>query len=672
MYWFRMVSVLGLAAYAALTALWFVGGLLLARFGLRLRPSERGITGLALGWVVWITLSNLLANLLPLTVAFWVASALTLALGGWQWGVAGWARWRVWRDLHWRQWLALALLTLLFVRIQQGLSLFDEYLHLPLVSVMAAGDMPPHFYLNPNVRFAYHYGLQVWAASLVRLAGMQVWSAFDLARAFAIALTFLLGWLYLRRLTRNASASFWGTLALVIGGGARWLLLLLPVGVLLRLGATVIPANSGADTAATLLDVLARPWLIEGGAPMPFPFAFHSGFFVPVVFTLGSTGALPFVTALLLVLLVPTLRRVRWQPSLVLTLTLIFASLALSAEHWFALLLPACALAVVWVTWRRRGFEWRALLPWGIALFAAGLLSLWQGGYITEIFANLLARLQGVTLAANNDHGFALRFPPGLPTAHLGELSLLDWRQTFVLLLEFGPALILLPWALRALKRAAARRDALTLAIGLSAAFNLMFALFIRYGVDRSTTRFASTFIWLVLLLGLPHAAQTYQRARQSRWLWQSGLAVLLTGGAVMLAIQLTALAAPQFAYFVNGLDAQMARAYWGKLPEGMQVLDADASRGVTVFGRAATAYAEIYNPLPEWEALIAAPAPQSAAQSGFGWIYMDKTWWQSLNPNLRAAFEQPCVLLESELKDDTGDFRRLYDVRACAARTVP
>lgn len=666
MYWFRSVSLIDLAAYAALTALWFIGGLLLARFGLRLRPSARGITGLALGWVVWITLSNALANLLPLTAAFWLASVLTLALGVWQWGASGWVRWRAWRDLRWQHWLALALLTVLFVRIQQGLSLFDEYLHLPLVSVMAAGDMPPHFYLNPSVGFAYHYGLQVWAASLVRLANFQVWSAFDLARAFAIALTFLLSWLYLRRLTRHASTAFWETLALVIGGGARWLLLLLPTGLLLRLGATVIPTNSGADTAKTLMDALASPWLIEGGAPMPFPFAFHSGFFVPVTFTLGSTGALPFVTALLLVLLAPSLRRENWQPPLLITIILLLASLALSAEHWFALLLPACALAAVWVTRRKYGFAWRTLLPWGIAVFAAGLLSLWQGGYITEIFANLLARLRGVALAANNDHGFALRFPPGLPTAHLGELSLFDWRQTFVLLLEFGPALILLPWAFSALKRAAARRDALTLALGLSAIFNLVFALFIRYGVDRSATRFASTFIWLVLLLGLPHAAQTYQRARQSRWLWQSGLAILLTGGTIMLAIQLTALAAPQFAYFVSGLDAQMAQRYWGKLPEEMQVLDAEASRGVTVFGRAATAYAEIYNPLPEWEALIAAPDPKSAAHNGFGWVYMDKLWWQSLNPALRAGFEQPCVVLQSELKDDTGDFRRLYDVRAC------
>lgn len=668
MYWFRTFAWIDVLGYSALTALWAAGGFLLARFGLRLRPSERGITGFALGWVLWITLSNALANFMPVSLAFWAASMLMLALGVWQWGAAGWARWQFWRDLRWRQWFMLILLTLLFGRIQQGLSLFDEYLHLPLVSVMAAGDMPPHFYLNPSVGFAYHYGLQVWAASLTRLAGLQVWSAFDLARAFAIALTFLLSWLYLRRMTRHAAVSFWGTLALLIGGGARWLLLLLPTGLLLRLGATVIPANTGADTANTLMDVLARPWVIEGGAPMPFPFAFHSGFFVPVIFVLGSTGALPFVTALLLTLLAPSLRQERWQPPLLIAVMLLLASLALSAEHWFALLLPACALAAVWVTWRRRGFAWRSLLPWGIAVFAAGLLSLWQGGYITEIFANLLARLQGVALAANNDHGFGLRFPPGLPTAHLGELSLLDWRQTFVLLLEFGPALMLLPWAFSALKRAAARRDILMLALGLSAVFNLAFVLFVRYGVDRSSTRFAALFIWLMLLLGLPYAVQTYQQARHSRGLWQGGLVLLLTGGAVIFAIQLTALAAPQFAYFISGLDAQMAQRYWGNLPEGMQVLDADASRGVTVFGRAATAYAEIYNPLPEWEALVATPDPKTVAQNGFGWIYMDKVWWQSLNPALRAAFEQPCVLLEAELKDDTGDFRRLYDVRACIA----
>src|SRR5512140_3277252 len=71
-----------------------------------------------------------------------------------------------WRaDLRaWPQLVVLAGLTLLFVMIGRGLALFDDYWHIPLISVMAAGDIPPHFYLDPTQPMAYHYGLQVLAA----------------------------------------------------------------------------------------------------------------------------------------------------------------------------------------------------------------------------------------------------------------------------------------------------------------------------------------------------------------------------------------------------------------------------------------------------------------------------------------------------------------------------
>ena len=68
---------------------------------------------------------------------------------------------------------------------------------------------------------------------------------------------------------------------------------------------------------------------------LALPFAFHNGIFVPAFFTLGSTGAMPFMTILLLLLLLP---RGRFSTAGLIIWSLIFATLALSAEHLFVVI----------------------------------------------------------------------------------------------------------------------------------------------------------------------------------------------------------------------------------------------------------------------------------------------------------------------------------------------
>jgi len=62
--------------------------------------------------------------------------------------------------------------------MNRGLAILDDYHNLPLVSMIAAGDVPPHFYLNPTNRLAYHYGLHLFSGSLVQQGGLFPWSAF--------------------------------------------------------------------------------------------------------------------------------------------------------------------------------------------------------------------------------------------------------------------------------------------------------------------------------------------------------------------------------------------------------------------------------------------------------------------------------------------------------------
>ena len=671
--WLSTLNAASLLATAAACLGWAVGGWLVGHAWTALRPGERLLGGMAAGFVAYLTLVNLLTPLLGLWAASLGAAALILATGLW-------AAWRaritpaeLRADLRdWPQVVILLALTLVFELAQRGVSLFDEYLHLPLVSIMGTGSIPPRFYLNPDLMFAYHYGLQIFAAVLEGLGRFFPWSAWDLTRGLAIAWTLGLGWLWVRRGTGRAGAATLGTLLLAFGGGARWLLLFLPGSALAWIGQGVQLSNTGADTAATLAQALSRPWASEGSGAVPFPFAFHNGVFIPWTFFLGSTGALPAVTLLLLLLLARPYPNLR-NPGGLALLVLIFANLALSAEHLFAFLWLAVVLAGALAClqgWRRRQPIPRdQILGWGIVLLASGLLSVFQGGFITETLRNQLLALQGLAPAVSNLYGFKLRWPPAIVSAHLGLLSPLDLRQLITLLLEAGPALLVAPLATRFAWRAARRGDWLTGGIGLAALLMVVFTLFVEYGVDRSSTRFAGSSLWMWLALAFPLLWRAYQRAGSAGRAWLGGLyGITLWAGLVLFAIQLTAAVQPQPAYYMDSLDLAMSRKYWNRLEAGAQVLDDYPERAVTVFGRIDRANSDIYVLLPEFKALMENPTPQKAAAAGYSYVYLNQLWWNKLmSPAVRQSYAQACVRVVDEMQDaDGGRFRRLVDVRGC------
>ena len=273
MYWLSTVNLVSLASYGLLTLFWLAGGWFLAIAAFHLRRSEQLLVGLGTGWVLFLTLANLFVQLPVLRpFGYWAAAGTVLLMGmaallvsgSWGQKPAFWRRIPAWQPIA-----ALAALSVLFILVQRGLALYDDYLHVPLVSMMAAGDIPPHFYLNSELRFAYHYGLQVWAASLVQMAGFFPWSAWDISKGFAIALTLVLGWTWIRR-TASARSAALGSFLISFGGGTRWLLLFLPLPLLGWLARQVNMSNTGLDTARNLVTALASPWIIEGGGAMPF------------------------------------------------------------------------------------------------------------------------------------------------------------------------------------------------------------------------------------------------------------------------------------------------------------------------------------------------------------------------------------------------------------------
>jgi hypothetical protein len=690
MYWSRTGSPIEILIFLIQCLAWTAGGWLWVTHAFRLHPSERLLAGLAVGLLMFITLSNLLAHFLLLPAALWGAALLVLLSGI---GLA-WARrvrqpglpWLDKADLRaWPRLAALLGLTLLFTLIGRGLAIFDEDVHLPLISVMAAGDIPPHFYLDPSRWLAYHYGLHVFAAALVRLGGFFPWSAWDLSKALSIALTLTLAWSWIMRQTRSRLAAWLSALLVVLCGGARWVLLLAPPSVLLWISNGIQLTNTATGSGPDLFMVLSRPWLIEGSGPFPFPFAYHNGIFVPVVFALGASSAMLYFTVILLLILV---NRRHLSMAAIIPLSLIFASLALSGEHLFVFLWAGLALAglshVVLRHMRslhRQPIDGPALVPWAAILAVSAILSLIQGGFLTEALRNLLAGLKGThtVVGTYNYFTFVPRWPPALDTAHFGALSLLDPRQLLALLAELGPALLLAPMATRVAWRGLFRGRWLAAGLGLAALASFVIPLFFQYGVERSGTRLPATALWLWMLLAIPPLWRALARkgglARKNGLARNTGLWPLLAGlgyvtasfgGLVIFAVQLMAIPYPQLTYYINGKDAVLGQELWDRLPQNAQVYDVIPFRSVALFGRPARTNQDFYHSWPDFLALAADPDPVSIRQAGFSYVFVERKWWESLRPRIQRRFEAPCVQRAAEYSPGDGDFRWLLDIRAC------
>lgn len=670
MYWSRTGSAFELVAWFLMVAVWWVGGWLVCTHLFRLKSRERLLAGLATGMLLFIVLSNLLARVLPLPAAFWGGALLVPAFGvlaAWRSPRRPWLRLEDLQALP--QVLIFAGLLALFIGINRGLAIFDDYFNLPLVSMMAAGDVPPHFNLDVQNWLAYHYGLHLFAASLVRVGGLFPWSAFDLSKAVTLALAPLLAWLWFRRLTRNPWVSLAGAGLILLGGGARWMLLLFPQERLVGWGSGLHMLGSGSASGANLYAALSGPWRIEGAGPFPFPFAFANGIFPPLILALASVGALPQVTLVLLLLLA----RRRWSPFSGIVYGLLLSSLALTAENLFVIFCLGLLLAAAASGLRRRSLA--GVLGWAWVLVPAGLLALAAGGVITEIARGVLDRFRGIPVTESYGvSGFSFLWPPALLSAHLGALSLVRPSQVLIALAEVGPVVLLAPWVIRWSWRQARRGWWVVSALGLGAGLSFGLSLFAQYGMERDISRLTGSALFIWLLIGFPLAwlaVQKYASMQKSvlalQTLLVAGYGVVLLAGVVILSVQLIAISHPQLSYFIQENDAQFAKSDWNRLAPGAQVLDRVPYRAVTVFGRGGgNAYLTTYEPRPEWEKLVNEIDPRKAAQAGYAYIYIDRTWWNGLDPQIREAFQLSCVKKMAEQKRDNGDFRWLLDIRTC------
>lgn len=646
--------------------LWAAGGWLLAAGVFRLRRGEIPMVGFALGLVLQAWMANLMSQIVAIPLSLWLSALLVLVAGV----AASLSSWRALRlEARPVQWLLLIALTLLFNGIGRGLGIFDDYQNLPTVSLIAAGDVPPHFALDPSLRFGYHYLLLLLAAELMRLGKMLPWSALDLARGLMLALPLMLCGLWAYRLTRRWLAAFLSACVLAFAGGARWLLLLFPVAWVNRLSGQITLIGSAASSAPSLAQALVSSWKVDGAGPIPFPFAFYSGVNQPYVMAFTGIAGSGVLIVLLLLL---TAQRWRRSSATVVSSALL-AALAIANEIAFLLLgLGLLITVIAWLLAGRKPAQGRTLLAWLAAAAAAFAVGALQGGMLTEV---LRARLQhDIAAASYFDPTPTLVWPPAIVSAHLGLLSLSNAAQLVGALLEIGPVVLVSPllfaWGWRSLRLGKWFEVSL-----ITSSLGALIAAFVSFKgpLFTATPRLMSSWFLVSAIYFVPLFWFWSERRKDALRVVAVVLGLIsCLGGLVLFGVQLAAIQRPQYSTFISSMDAKMADELWNSLKPGELVFDPLVFRAPTVFGRPTRSSATWYTRTEDWEKLRESANPHRLRAAGFTYLYFDGDYWEQLSREQQAALTESCVLEVRQVdgfrnEDDyTKDFRRLLDIRAC------
>ncbi|MFO3795797.1 MAG: hypothetical protein ACK8QZ_00725 [Anaerolineales bacterium] len=653
--------------------LWGLGGWLIIEALFPLPRFQRAFSALALGLTLQVWLANLFAHFLAPLAAFWAGAISLFLLGMGLHLSSGFRRleWRSW----WmpKQWLAFFLLGWVFFGIERGLNIFDDPQNLPTLSLMAAGDIPPHFPYDPALRYGYHYFLILLAAQFMRLADLFPWTALDLARALSLSLGIMLVYLWVRRFTHSRMAGILGSIFFAFASGTRWLLLLFPPSLVKAISRHITLIGSAAQTAPDLARALLSAWRIEGDGPLPFPFAYLNGLNTAFIMSHGGIGGTSILVPLLFLLLH---RRATGRPQ-ALILAALFAAWALTTEYPLLLFVPGLLLAGFLFSGLRHGRKVpSSFWLWVWVVFLAIPFIALQGGVLTEIGRDLWTRLLRGATERTSFHTF--NFSLTLPTAvsgHLGFLPLFQAIPLLVFLFEFGPMLLALPllliWGIK-MGRIGRWVEAV-----FAASFLLLgtIPLFVKYSGTAGPSANARLLAGWTLPLSLYAfpLVWIWGRGRSEQWRNLLILLGMLTvfGGAVLFGIELIATQRPRLPEYLRELDARVAKAYWNRLPQDAVIFDPLPPRAPTIFARPTNAFVD-WRPKPEWAVWVSEPDPYRLRQAGFTHLYFDMAYWESLSPQWQAALEQSCVKKVGEWSgyrsptDFRKDFRRLLDIRAC------
>ncbi len=468
-------------------------------------------------------------------------------------------------------------------------------------------------------------------------------------------------------------------------------MLLLPPDFLTEVDPFITLQGTSAALQTDFSSALSQGWTIDGGPPIPYPFAYLNGLNPPYILAHGGPIILSIVIMLLVWQLAPrSITRGAWAP-----LAILVSYWGLTWESSYGLfMLGLLTLILI----KRRELARGALPGLPQLVLAAGLsipIVLLQGGTLTEFAAQAVGLLTGANGAGPATPGaalgFSLRWPPAVASAHLGSLALTSPRELLLALLEIGPVILLTPWITRWAWRQLKHEDWVPAALAISAVIGFILPLFIAYTVDRDISRFSShaLIIWTLMLAlalwetntpwaGPPVEGTSDQAARGSPFTGRSArlqgagaltLALMSFGGVVVAGVQLTAAAQPVLSFDFTGMDARIARDYWDQLPQESEVFDPKVWRATALTGRLTRAASDNNSkePLPEWAILLAEPSTDGMLANGYRYVYIDEDWWSEMPEAAQTSLSEACVQVLAEYWDpDQVEFRRLIDLDGC------
>ena len=675
MYWLRTDNPMLFLGWLATAAGWTFGGWLIATHAFRLEERERLLVGFGIGMVMYLWFINLLGHWIEATTTFITAAFLVIGIG-----IA--FAWKADRPLIHRSdlrvwpWIVVGLiLTALFAQIARGMGIFDEPKNLSIVSTMAAGDIPPHHYLNSTVFFAYHYGFQLFGASLMRLGGLLPWSAFDLSKAIAGAYLFLMLALLAKRYLNIPWAGFLVAGIMAFVTGTRFLLFLVPSGLMTQIDALIRVRSPDVVVGMPLSQALYQGVVLDDGPPAPFLFASMGGFGWPLVMALHiGPGVFSFIIILLVWMLAPRMK----VKGAIVVLMILFSLWAIVWESSYGLFLIAGLLMAIITLWtqRRSTEQW---VRWTIiALLLSIPFAVLQGGTITEAIRKIVFGLGSTASAVSSEPaslgGFSLRWPPAVYSKHLGSMEIFSLRELFVAIIELGPVVLLLPWITWWSWKRYRLGDWILGTAVMSAWLGFLLPIFFSYEYDRDIVRFTEHALWiwsLILVIMIFDVISSQNRVL--KFLSISGIALMIFGGLEITGPLLSAASQSMLSEEgIIALDSAMAKDVWDRLPPESEVFDAFPWRATMISGRLTRVVrgnmSYDYGRSKEWESLRQDPSVERLLDNGFSYVYIDENWWNGLSDASRTSLSAPCVQVVTEYVDsERGGFRRLINLDKCA-----
>lgn len=671
MYWFYSAPGWGSILWLLSMLLILAGGWLLATHIFTLESRERVLAGFALGLVCYLWIVHWIGRFLPPLWAFLLASVAVLLLGlgaAYPWR----GPWLDLRDLRIGKWIAAGLVLLwVFLRISKGTGLFDEYKNLALISTLANGWIPPMAYFGQPLLLRYHYGFHYLGASLMQLAHLAPWSAFDLSKSIIWSLSLLLAGLVGRRYLRGSYAPALMAGAVALAGGTRWLMLLLPSGALavMEQHVTLRGIASGTLSAA-----LAARLPMEASPPLGYPFAFLSGINQSYVMAHGGEQT---IEPMLLMLGILLLRRSA-TPRSSLFFAVLFSFWALASETSIVLF-GAGVLVLLWVRRGRQKGEPRITANLGapaLGLLLSIPLMLVQGGVIGSmaqqvIFGTPVTGPPGADVDVGL-LGFSLRWPPAILSGQLGSMPVTDPWALLAGVFEMGIIIVVLPWMTWRWWRT--QRDDWRLQLLLPIAWMApVIPLFIAWASDANVAHITDfgidvTVVILVLMLAAGRERPAASSGDAFRLAGGVVLALMMVPGVILLGVQLTAAHSTVLSEHYGDAEARLLQQAWGRLPRSGKMLGY-VGAGSILSGQLTGGIYTVPRgeERPMWEAMLAAPRLDVLLENGFDFVFVNSRWWDGLSPQSQLELSQPCVTVFARGEAfPGGNFAEILDLRGC------